>query len=61
VEGGFLVDVVVLEGAAVLELLAGEDEALLSRWMVDSFRRLASSTFLFSSSIRFFSASAFFF
>ena len=29
VEGGLLLDVVVGEGAAVLELLAGEDEALL--------------------------------
>ena len=28
-EGGLLLDVVVGEGAAVLELLAGEDEALL--------------------------------
>ncbi len=31
VEGGLLLDVVVLEGAAFLELLAGEDEALLIR------------------------------
>ena len=31
VEGGLLLDVVVREGAAVLELLAGEDEALLVR------------------------------
>jgi hypothetical protein len=29
VEGGFLLDVVVREGAAVFELLAGEDQALL--------------------------------
>jgi len=32
VEGGLLLDVVVLEGAAILELLACEDEALLVRW-----------------------------
>merc|ERR1711934_1000191 len=32
VEGGLLLDVVVLEGAAILELLACEDEALLIRW-----------------------------
>jgi hypothetical protein len=31
VEGGLLLDVVVGEGAAVLQLLAGEDEALLIR------------------------------
>jgi len=31
VEGGFLLDVVVAEGAAVLELLAREDETLLIR------------------------------
>jgi hypothetical protein len=31
VEGGLLLDVVVRQGAAVLELLAGEDEALLVR------------------------------
>mmetsp|Transcript_23860 Transcript_23860/g.49945 ORF Transcript_23860/g.49945 Transcript_23860/m.49945 type:complete len:257 (+) Transcript_23860:233-1003(+) len=31
VEGGFLLDVVVGEGAAVLELLSGEDETLLIR------------------------------
>ena len=30
-EGGLLLDVVVSQGAAVLELLAGEDEALLIR------------------------------
>ena len=30
-EGGLLLDVVVGEGSAVLELLAGEDEALLIR------------------------------
>ena len=30
-EGGLLLDVVVLEGAAFLELLASEDEALLIR------------------------------
>ena len=30
-EGGLLLDVVVGEGAAVLELLAGEDQALLVR------------------------------
>jgi hypothetical protein len=29
VEGGLLLDVVVLKGAAILELLAGEDESLL--------------------------------
>ena len=29
VEGGFLLDVVVGEGSAVLELLSGEDESLL--------------------------------
>jgi hypothetical protein len=29
VEGGLLLDVVVAEGAAILELLAGEDQALL--------------------------------
>lgn len=29
VEGGLLLDVVVAEGTAVLELLAGEDQALL--------------------------------
>jgi len=32
VEGGLLLDVVVGEGAAVLELLSGEDEPLLVRW-----------------------------
>lgn len=32
VEGGLLLDIVVGEGAAVFELLAGEDEALLVRW-----------------------------
>ncbi|QHO59308.1 uncharacterized protein DS421_3g98070 [Arachis hypogaea] len=32
VEGGFLLDVVVGEGATILELLAGEDETLLVRW-----------------------------
>merc|ERR1711959_214158 len=31
VQGGLLLDVVVLESAAILELLAGEDEALLVR------------------------------
>ena len=31
-EGAFLLDVVVGEGAAVLELLSGEDEPLLVRW-----------------------------
>jgi hypothetical protein len=31
VEGGLLLDVVVREGTAVLELLAGEDQALLVR------------------------------
>ena len=31
VEGGLLLDVVVLKGAAVLELLSGEDQALLIR------------------------------
>ena len=30
-EGGFLLDVVVRKGAAVLELLAGEDQTLLVR------------------------------
>ena len=35
VESGLLLDVVVGEGAAVFELLAGEDQALLVRW--DSF------------------------
>jgi hypothetical protein len=51
VEGGFLLDVVVRESAAILELLAGEDEALLIRGdaflvlnllldVVDSVRRL---------------------
>jgi len=35
VEGGLFLDVVVLEGTAVLELLASEDEALLVGW--DSF------------------------
>jgi hypothetical protein len=29
VEGGLLLNVIVAEGAAVLELLAGEDQALL--------------------------------
>ena len=32
VECGLLLDVVVAEGAAVLELLASEDQALLVRW-----------------------------
>jgi len=32
VEGGLLLDVVVGKGAAVLELLSGEDETLLVRW-----------------------------
>ena len=32
VKGGLLLDVVVAEGAAVLELLAGEDQALLVGW-----------------------------
>ena len=32
VEGRLLLDVVVAEGAAVLELLAGEDQALLVGW-----------------------------
>ena len=31
VEGGFLLDVVVREGAAILQLLSGKDEALLVR------------------------------
>jgi hypothetical protein len=31
VEGGLLLDVVVREGAAILELLAREDQALLVR------------------------------
>ncbi len=31
-EGGFLLDVVVGEGSAVLELLSSEDESLLIRW-----------------------------
>jgi hypothetical protein len=31
VKGGFLLDVVVRQGAAILELLAGEDQALLVR------------------------------
>merc|ERR1712224_192486 len=31
-QGGFLLDIVVLECAAILELLASEDEALLVRW-----------------------------
>lgn len=31
-ESGFLLDVVVGEGAAVFELLAGEDQALLVGW-----------------------------
>ena len=31
-EGGLLLDVVVGEGAAVLELLSGEDEPPLVRW-----------------------------
>ena len=31
-EGGLLLDVVVGEGAAVFELLAGEDQALLVGW-----------------------------
>jgi len=31
VEGGLLLDVVVLEGAAILKLLSGEDETLLVR------------------------------
>jgi hypothetical protein len=35
VEGGFLLDVIVGEGAPVFKLLAGEDQALLVRW--DSF------------------------
>ena len=33
-ESGFLLDAVVGEGAAVFELLAGEDQALLVRWDV---------------------------
>jgi len=32
VEGGFLLDVVVREGAAVFELFAGEDQSLLVGW-----------------------------
>jgi len=32
VQRGLLLDVVVLEGATVLQLLTGEDEALLVRW-----------------------------
>ena len=32
VEGGFLLDVVVREGSAVLELLSSEDESLLVGW-----------------------------
>jgi len=32
VEGGLLLDVVILEGAAILKLLASEDEALLIGW-----------------------------
>jgi hypothetical protein len=32
VEGGFLLNVVIRKGAAVLELLSGEDETLLIRW-----------------------------
>ena len=31
-EGGFLLDVVVRKGSAVLELLSSEDESLLIRW-----------------------------
>ena len=31
-ESGLLLDVVVGEGSAVFELLAGEDESLLIRW-----------------------------
>ena len=31
-EGGLLLDVVVLEGSAVFELFAGKDESLLIRW-----------------------------
>jgi len=31
-EGGLLLDVVVAEGAAVLELLSSENETLLIRW-----------------------------
>jgi len=32
VESGLLLDVVVGQGTAILELLAGEDQALLIRW-----------------------------
>ena len=32
VKGGLLLDVVIGESAAILELLAGEDQALLVRW-----------------------------
>jgi len=32
VESGFFLDVIVGEGAAVFELFAGEDQALLVRW-----------------------------
>jgi hypothetical protein len=32
VQGGLLLDVVVSQGAAILQLLAGKDEALLVRW-----------------------------
>ena len=32
-KGGLLLDVVVGEGGAVLELLAGEDQPLLVRWV----------------------------
>ena len=32
VEGGLLLDVVVLEGSVVFELFAGKDESLLIRW-----------------------------
>ena len=50
-EGGLLLDVVVRQGAAVLQLLAGEDQTLLIRWddllvldlgldVVDGVRRL---------------------
>ena len=40
VEGGFLLDVVVAEGTAILELLSSEDETLLVRGnTVDKERR----------------------
>ena len=32
VKGGFLLDVVIGKGTAILELLSGEDETLLIRW-----------------------------